>query len=373
VSVLPAPEGGNQVEILIWQIDPRTNRRDLATPLNQSGTGVGQVLAILYVALSSDAPRTILIDEPGSFLHPGASRALIRILRRLKQHQYIISTHSPEVIAELGDARVTIVRWNESRSTVEQHLRTTGPVAAGALQEIGAKLSDVFGFDSVLWVEGPSDADSIKLLLELRGEPQRHLAILPVRDTGAFKRRSIAEVLHIYRNLAMGDALLPPAAVFVFDRDGRTDQEITDVSREAGGKLRFWDRRMLENYLLVPAAIAQLFNEAGADYSLTTTRDAVRQWVEQHGGAFMPDELAAAPFTPTWLQRIDAAKLLSNLFIDLSEARLEYRKAVHTPRLTAITHEIDRDALNEIVRTVEDVLDRPLPSTEPTRDSTGAT
>ncbi|MGH8284989.1 MAG: hypothetical protein ACRETT_04405, partial [Steroidobacteraceae bacterium] len=39
VSVRPLPQGGGQVEILIWQLDPASNREDLATPLAQSGTG----------------------------------------------------------------------------------------------------------------------------------------------------------------------------------------------------------------------------------------------------------------------------------------------------------------------------------------------
>src|SRR5437773_2484526 len=77
ISVRPFPAGGNRAEILVWQVDPAFQRDDLAIPLLQCGTGVGQVLAILYVAEVSEQPRTIIIDEPGSFLHPGASRALI--------------------------------------------------------------------------------------------------------------------------------------------------------------------------------------------------------------------------------------------------------------------------------------------------------
>jgi predicted ATPase len=89
---------GNQAEIQIWQVDPATERDDLAITLNDSGTGVGQVLAILYVVIASNTGRTIVIDEPNSFLHPGASRKLMQILRSFDQNQYIISTHSPEVI-----------------------------------------------------------------------------------------------------------------------------------------------------------------------------------------------------------------------------------------------------------------------------------
>jgi len=50
-------------------------------PLSESGTGVGQVLAILYVVFTSEYPRTIVIDEPQSFLHPGAVRKLFEARR----------------------------------------------------------------------------------------------------------------------------------------------------------------------------------------------------------------------------------------------------------------------------------------------------
>src|SRR5204862_1210440 len=88
--------GADMVEVQVWQVDPVTERDDLAVSLNDSGTGVGQVIAILYVAVNSNAPRTIVIDEPNSFLHPGAARKLIEILKSdpLNQHQYIIATHS---------------------------------------------------------------------------------------------------------------------------------------------------------------------------------------------------------------------------------------------------------------------------------------
>jgi predicted ATP-dependent endonuclease of OLD family len=86
-------------QIFIWNIDRKTEREDLAIPLSQCGTGIGQVLAILYIVVTSREPRTIIIDEPNSFLHPGAAKKLIQILNKFPQHQYFISTHSPEILS----------------------------------------------------------------------------------------------------------------------------------------------------------------------------------------------------------------------------------------------------------------------------------
>jgi hypothetical protein len=345
ISIRPHAGNAQHGEILVWQIDPATERDDLAMPLSQCGTGVGQVLAILYVAKVSSAPRTIIIDEPGSFLNPGASRALIGILKRFHQHQYIIATHSPEIISELSDATVTIVRWDDSKTVIEQAPAATGKVAGAALQEVGARLSDVFGFDQVLWVEGQSDALSLALLRDACGLNSRRLAILPLRDTGSFRRRTAAEILGIYRTVSMGDALLPPALLFLLDRDGRQPAEIQDLIRQGSGKVKFLSRRMFENFLLDPRAIAQAFNESGQDHGITTTIEAVAGWINAHEAEFGRQQ--DQPWQQ-WLEEVDSASMLERLFGDLSDQRLTFKKTTHTPRLTALVYEFEPEALAEL-------------------------
>src|SRR5205807_1065466 len=66
---VPSPSVQN-ARILLWSTDPDFERPDLAVPLAESGTGMSQVLAMLYVIVTADFPRVILIDEPQSFLHP---------------------------------------------------------------------------------------------------------------------------------------------------------------------------------------------------------------------------------------------------------------------------------------------------------------
>jgi energy-coupling factor transporter ATP-binding protein EcfA2 len=357
VSVHPHPQGGGVLEILVWQVDPAFQRDDLAIPLTRCGTGVGQVLAMLYVAKVSEQSRTIIIDEPGSFLHPGASRALVGILKGFSQHQYIIATHSPEIISELADAPVTIIRWTDSQSVVEQFPRTTTKVAEAALAEIGSRLSDVFGFDKVLWVEGQSDALSLRALLAAVGRPLRRLGILPVRDTGSFKRRKIAEILDLYRKLSMGDALLPPAVLFLFDRDGRSEKEIQDVIRESEGRVRFLPRRLYENYLLNPVAIARLYNEAGSEFEIATTAIDVEHWLTANGTRYVSTEPPPAALSVDWLATVDGATLMEDLFVDLSSGRLEYKKTTHTPRLTVLVNEIDPGSTDAILQLIADAIE----------------
>src|SRR5207248_195727 len=114
----------------VWNHDPSTQRIDLAVPLNECGTGLGQVLAILYVVLTSDLPQTIIIDEPQTFLHPGAARALVEILKDFSHHQFIIATHSPTIVSVARPANLILVQ-NEGGEAV---LRPIDPVAGTDLR-----------------------------------------------------------------------------------------------------------------------------------------------------------------------------------------------------------------------------------------------
>ena len=159
------PTASNRARILVWTIDPDSERDDLAIPLSESGTGIGQVLAMLYVILTSEYPRTIVIDEPQSFLHPGAVRKLFDIFRQHPQHQYIMATHSPTVVTAADPQTFYLVRKEEAESTVEQIDVAETRKLRLYLSEIGARLSDVFGADNILWVEGGTEELCFPLIL----------------------------------------------------------------------------------------------------------------------------------------------------------------------------------------------------------------
>src|ERR1035438_2784449 len=124
---------------VVWGVDPKTERVDLAVPLEHSGSGIGQVLAILYVVLTSNHSRTLLIDEPQSFLHPGAARKLIELLRaEFPQHQFVVSTHSPSVINAADPDAILLARNDQTTSTLDQVDMKQASAVRGYLAEVGA-------------------------------------------------------------------------------------------------------------------------------------------------------------------------------------------------------------------------------------------
>ncbi|NBB73726.1 MAG: AAA family ATPase, partial [Bacteroidetes bacterium] len=159
IEYITAPQiensGSNKdVEVQVWNVPVETERHDLAIPLAESGTGIGQVLAILYVVLNADQPSVIIIDEPNSFLHPGAMRRLIGIMKQHPQHQYIVTTHSPAVITAAEPSTLTLARLEGSETKLQTLDVSETEDLRISLAEVGARLSDVFGADDILWVEG---------------------------------------------------------------------------------------------------------------------------------------------------------------------------------------------------------------------------
>ena len=165
INARPASKRSNCVEIIVWTVDPGSKRGDLAIELEESGTGIGQVLAMLYVAITSNDSRTIIIDEPNTFLHPGAARKLVEILKLYPQHQYNFATHSPEIIRISEPGALISVTWENNESKLVPIDAQNIDDLQAVLLDVGAKLSDVFGADAILWVEGLTEEECFPRIL----------------------------------------------------------------------------------------------------------------------------------------------------------------------------------------------------------------
>jgi energy-coupling factor transporter ATP-binding protein EcfA2 len=125
---------GRQYEaarLIAHSLYPGNRGRDISvvfrrgTEYSEAFAGSGEVAAVTAVVQVLAAPdfSLILLDEPETSLHPGAQRALLRFLLeqvKLKKHQVVVSTHSPEfldglpfaaikVFEDCGDGKTTIL------------------------------------------------------------------------------------------------------------------------------------------------------------------------------------------------------------------------------------------------------------------------
>jgi hypothetical protein len=353
VSIQEQPYGLSR-EVRVFEEEAKSEDEGIA--LGDSGTGVAQVLAMLYVLTASTHPRVIVIDEPQSFLHPGAIRKLFEVFTLHPQHQYIISTHVPGVIAAANPSSTTLVTKRGRESELQpintgdtEHLRL-------ALQEVGARLSDVFGADYILWVEGKTEREAFPLILK-RLRPQRLMGteFVPVLGPDEAVGKNADRVVRIYEQLSHGRGLLPPAVGFIFDRDCRDESKSSDMEKRFS-RLRFIKRQMYENYLLDPRAIEAVLLELGLEPERVSA-ERVESWMVEEAKKriyFCPKSKLKEP----WVEHVKASKLLSALFTHFSNTTLDYeeRKVTYGVMLTRWILEHTPDTFKEIAELVSDLL-----------------
>jgi AAA15 family ATPase/GTPase len=329
VCVRPDPNG-THVQILLYNEDPKLERTDLLVPLAESGTGIGQVLAILYVVLTSEIPKIIIIDEPNSFLHPGASRKLIEILKEHPQHQFIIATHSPSTISAANPSSIHVIKYENAMSSILEIDMKETQNQIYYLAEIGSKLSDVFGSDNILWVEGKTEELCFpKIIEKTPGLSLMGTTILGVKHTGDFERKDAQTIFSIYEKLSNGKGLLPAAIGFIFDREKRSKQEMEDIARQSKNHVVFTNRKMFENYLLNSGAILSVMN---SEQGISIAKKEIEEWLANNkwNSDYIIKKIADEKNEAKWLNEVDSAKLLTALFSDVSQNKLSFDKIKHS-------------------------------------------
>jgi ABC-type molybdenum transport system ATPase subunit/photorepair protein PhrA len=331
-----------EVVIKIFPVAAEARRSDLGVTLEDCGSGVAQVLAVVFALVTADRQRTFLIDEPSSFLHPSAAVSLVELLRDYSQNQYVLATHSPEMIVAAEPEVLYQVRLRDGRSHVSRVDPRDFAAQRDILLDVGVSLSSMFGADQILWVEGQTEETVFPLLVRQFDDERsmRGLKILHVADTGAFERNDAEHAIRVYNRLASGVGLLPPALGFLFDREGRTKAQCDQIIERATKPVRFLVRKMVENYLLHPEAIAKIMAEDDPDHAEVYAAPAIAAWIDeaytaqkqrstkaQAGGAALSDA--------SWLAKVDAPVLLRKLFSKLSETRLSYDKVSHGRRIVS--------------------------------------
>jgi len=358
VSVRPA--ANNILEVYLGPVGDELERDDLAMPLSECGTGVGQVLAILAAVHGTRTSGLMLLDEPQSFLHPTALRALLGHLRNTEGHQFVIATHSPLPLDVLRPESVHILTCIDNVASAESVDASTVQGAREMLQSVGARFSDVYGFEAVLWVEGRTEEECLRAILEAWGLLPRHgVGVIGVTDTGGFDKRMRARTLGIYRALTQSGGLLPSSLGFIFDRDRQSDEDAAAFEAAGGGLVRILPRRVFENYFLDPEAIAGVLMEDDPQSGAKHTPATVETWIKANGQAreLFHGGPVPIPLSGEWTRVVDGARLLADLFSALSETRVEYRKVEHGLRLTLAILAREKEAFSELRELVQPLFD----------------
>ncbi len=161
-QLMESPEIG--LEVSHKQDEIIVRKGSLRLPLSSFGTGIHELI-ILAIAVLSQSNALVCIEEPEIHLHPLLQRRFLEFLRTATDNHYVITTHSPALIAPNEETDV-IHLWLEDGVTKSRRAETTAD-SLRALHDLGVQASDLLQANSVVWVEGPSDSIYLNHWLEL--------------------------------------------------------------------------------------------------------------------------------------------------------------------------------------------------------------
>lgn len=327
-----------QFELRCLPLPPEDRRDDLAIPLNKMGTGIGNVISILYVILTSRFPQVIAIDEPNSFLHPKALRELLQILESHgKEHQYILTGHSPEVLTAIEPSTITYFEIENSSSKVKQFTKGQFHELRSGLSDLGIRMTDLHARDQVLWVEGQTEELIFPSLLRAFCPLKAAgTAVLRVTNTGRFEQKGlpINEVADAYQRLT-NDAIVPPLVTILLDKEGKTDAQVQELMSKSK-ILKILPLRMIENYVL--------------------DTDAIHHVMQKHGSTLSKELISSEIPSSLDLKTFDGAKLLKTIFADSKPVTINYSKTTHTVEIFEWLLENKPHALAPLKEFIENMM-----------------
>lgn len=324
--------------IQFWFHDVKSENPELSIPASDTGTGLTQALALLTVILETEH-RTILIDEPNSFLHPQAIKQLLRIIKENPQHQYFITTHSNEIFAEIRPEFFFRLSYDhEVGSKVEK-------IAYGEIGRVYQELGYSPFFEKTLWVEGPTEIQSFPIILQDPTIQFHSLVIGDITSNKSHKKEELDRILRIYDLItkATSGSFTTPKLKILIDQEHLPNIKDYEKRKDT---IRFLPMKMFENYLIDEAAIFSVLNKNCEKYEVDLIKP-----------ENLKNKLKEIKYQPVWKDNEDGAKLLEQLFSELTESKISFDKTTHSVELTRWLVEHKPDVFSDLKEIVNQFLE----------------
>jgi hypothetical protein len=252
--VVPALAEQKQIPISLFIRDG-----DFEAEAAWMGHGLQMWLQTMWFLVRNTSSSVLILDEPDVYMHADLQRKLVRMLMR-DPRQFIIATHSPEMLAEVEPESVVVLdrKRRASRSA------TTSRAVQELLLRVGSvhnlSLARLASQRRLVLVEGKD----ILLLKRLQNafdpSAERPIDTVPHVHLGGWSGWPGAITLARFFEKNVPDEI---EIHCVLDRDYHADEELAGRQMEAadaGIRLTIWSAKELENYLIVPSAIARLIS-----------------------------------------------------------------------------------------------------------------
>lgn len=221
------------------------------------GNGLQMWLQTMWFLARSKDEDTVILDEPDVYMHADLQRRLIRIVRS-RNPQLIVATHSIEIMAEVEPDEILVIDQGRREARFADSL----PAVQRVIDQIGGvhnlNLARLSTSRKCLLLEG-KDIEILKQFQNtLTPESNEPLDTLPHMPIGGWGGWNYAVGSRMFLKNALGEEI---STYCLLDSDYHTQEAISARYKEAlrvGVRLHIWQRKEIENYLLVPSAIMRV-------------------------------------------------------------------------------------------------------------------
>jgi len=232
---------------------------DFVAEVSWMGHGLQMWLQTMWFLARSKSSDVVMLDEPDVYMHPDLQRRLIRFLRG-RHPQAIVTTHSVEILSEITHDKILMVDKRRQTAGFADSMEAlqTAVDRLGATQNL--QLSRLWTSKKLLLVEG-KDVEILRYFHSLIfPESLESFASQPNLSIGGWSGWQYAVGSAMLIKNAVGEDI---RTYCLLDSDFHTPEEIASRLHDASAKrvtLHVWERKEIENYLLVPSLIRRVIS-----------------------------------------------------------------------------------------------------------------
>ena len=216
-----------------------------------NGSGIKEALRLL-LDIEFQEPNFLLVEEPEIHLHPGMETTMLRHLREVsRDRQMFITTHSTNFLDTAAMKNIYLVSKDDTTSA---RLLDQSDVEEQIPTQLGIRLSSLFIYDRLVFVESHTDEDILRAWALTCGVNFDQASVGFIHMDGA-------------RNLSYfaADATLSFFSKrqvkmwFMIDRDEREEDDIKVIRERLGDHAvaSVLEKREIENYLIHPRILVE--------------------------------------------------------------------------------------------------------------------
>lgn len=212
-----------------------------------NGSGIRESLRLI-LDVEFERPDILLVEEPETHLHPALETSMMQYLKSTStERQVFITTHSTNFLDTTEMKNVYLI---SKQTSTEAQLLNFENAEIHVPRELGLRLSSLFLYDTLVFVEGPSDEDIIRAWASKIGVNLNQANVGFVRMEGSrnIMRYASENILSFLKKRQV-------RLYFLIDSDERSNQEIEILEQKAN--MHILKKREIENYLIVPRAVAK--------------------------------------------------------------------------------------------------------------------